>query len=90
VINYLSVGAILQKYPTERQYYMHLWWVTLTLPIYMFICSWIRLIGIINAMTTKASWKMLGFNQEMSQLVSVVRDDIRTVREQHRRDKEGK
>jgi len=33
---------------------------------------------------------MRGFGQEMSQLKSVVRDDVETIREQRRRDKRGK
>ncbi|MDQ7938265.1 putative glycosyltransferase, exosortase G system-associated [Lactiplantibacillus sp. WILCCON 0030] len=90
VINYLSVGVLLLKYPGERRYYLHLWWITLTLPFYMFVSSWIRLVGIINAMTTRATWQMRGFGQEMSQLKSVVRDDVETIREQRRRDKRGK
>lgn len=90
IINYLSVGVLLRKYPDERNYYMRLWWVTLTLPIYMFICSWIRLIGIINGMTTKASWKLRGINTEMNQLKNVVQDDVKTIKEQRRKDKEGK
>lgn len=90
VINYLSVGILLRKYPKEQSYYLHLWWVTFTLPIYMFICSWIRLIGIVNGMTTKATWKLRGIHTEMHQLKYVVRDDIKTIREQRRKDKEGK
>mgnify|MGYP003365085698 CR=1 FL=1 len=90
VINYVSVSELLQSHPKERHYYLRLWWVTLTLPLYMFISSWIRLIGIVNAMTTKATWQMRGFDQEMAQLKSVVRDDIETLREQRRRDKRGK
>jgi hypothetical protein len=87
VVNYVSVCILLKKYPAEEHYYVRLWWVTLTLPIYMFICSWIRLIGIINAMTTKASWKLRGINTEMAQIKDVIKDDVETVKEQRRKDR---
>ncbi|GAB7170661.1 hypothetical protein TUA1478L_26570 [Lactiplantibacillus plantarum] len=60
VINFISVGILLKPYPEERHFYKHLWWLTLTLPLYMFLTAWIRLIGVINAMTTQATWKMRG------------------------------
>lgn len=59
-INFISVGILLKPYPKEQQFYLHLWWLTLTLPLYMFLTAWIRLIGVINAMTTQAAWKMRG------------------------------
>ncbi len=89
VINYVSVGILLKKYPKEQHYYLRLWWVTLTLPLYMFICSWIRLIGIINSMTTKASWKMRGISTEMDQLKNVLKDDVKTIKEQRQKDRKG-
>ncbi len=90
VVNFVSVLLLMHEYPDEQRFYKHLWWVTLTLPIYMFICSWIRLVGIINAMTTKASWRMRGFNEEGSRVMAVLRDDFETIREQRRRDRKGK
>lgn len=90
VINFASVSVLLRRYPSEQHFYLHLWWVTLTLPIYMFLCSWIRLVGIINAMTTKASWKMRGFSEEMHRISAVVRDDVETIRKRQRQDRKGK
>jgi len=90
VINFVSVGILLRQYPDERHFYLQLWWVTLTLPTYMFMCSWIRLVGIINAMTTKASWKMRGLPEELHRIKAVVQDDINTVKEQRRQDRKGK
>lgn len=90
VINFASVILLMHEYPDEQRFYKHLWWVTMTLPIYMFICSWIRLIGIINAMTTKASWRMRGFGEEGSRVMAVLRDDVETIREQRRKDRRGK
>ncbi|CAM2833468.1 TIGR03111 family XrtG-associated glycosyltransferase [Levilactobacillus brevis] len=90
VVNFVSVSILLQPYPTEQRFYLRLWWVTLTLPVYMFICSWIRLIGIINAMTTKASWKMRGLSEEKNRLTAVIRDDVQTIRQRWRQARKGK
>ncbi|AYM02292.1 TIGR03111 family XrtG-associated glycosyltransferase [Levilactobacillus yiduensis] len=90
IVNFVSVYFILRRYPDEQHFYVRLWWVTLLLPLYMFINSWIRLVGIINAMTTKATWHMRGVGEEGSRVVAVIRDDINTVREQRRRDRKGK
>ncbi|WP_204121270.1 MULTISPECIES: TIGR03111 family XrtG-associated glycosyltransferase [Levilactobacillus] len=90
LINFASVAILLRKYPSEQHYYLHLWWVTLTLPVYQFVNSWIRLVGIINAMTTKATWRMRGINEETSRLMAVLRDDGKTLREQYRRRRKGK
>lgn len=90
IVNYVSVGILLRPHPSEQRFFLGLWWVTLTLPVYMFICSWIRLVGIINAMTTKASWHMRGLNEEAQRVVAVLRDDVETIREQRRQGKKGK
>jgi len=90
VVNFVSVYILMRPYPAEQRFYRHLWWVTLTLPLYMFMCSWIRLVGIINAMTTKASWHMRGLSEEWHRITAVLRDDVETVREQRRQDKKGK
>ncbi|WP_368824225.1 TIGR03111 family XrtG-associated glycosyltransferase [Lactiplantibacillus pentosus] len=84
VINFISVGILLKPYPAERRFYSRLWWLTLTLPIYMFLTGWIRLVGVINAMTTHATWRMRGFSEEWHQLIAVLRDDRQTVRDYYR------
>jgi len=89
VINFISVGILLGKYPEECRFYLRRWWVTLTLPIYMFLCAWIRLIGVINAMTMKASWKMHGFNEEAHQFYTVIRSDVKMVKTLYRQRKRG-
>ncbi|EQM52974.1 glycosyl transferase [Lactiplantibacillus plantarum EGD-AQ4] len=90
VINFISVGILLKPYPDERHFYLRLWWLTLTLPIYMFLTGWIRLVGVINAMTTHATWRMRGFSEEWHQLIAVLRDDSQTVREHYRRRRKEK
>lgn len=90
VINFISVGILLKPYPAERRFYSRLWWLTLTLPIYMFLTGWIRLVGVINAMTTHATWRMRGFSEEWHQLITVLRDDRQTVRDYYRQRRKEK
>ncbi|MCJ8182274.1 putative glycosyltransferase, exosortase G system-associated [Lactiplantibacillus pentosus] len=90
VINFISVGILLKPYPAERRFYLRLWWLTLTLPIYMFLTGWIRLVGVINAMTTHATWRMRGFSEEWHQLIAVLRDDRQTVRDYYRQRRKEK
>ena len=90
VINFISVGIHLKPYPAERRFYSRLWWLTLTLPIYMFLTGWIRLVGVINAMTTHATWRMRGFSEEWHQLIAVLRDDRQTVRDYYRQRRKEK
>ncbi|WP_455389949.1 TIGR03111 family XrtG-associated glycosyltransferase [Lactiplantibacillus pentosus] len=90
VINFISVGILLKPYPAERRFYSRLWWLTLTLPIYMFLTGWIRLVGVINAMTTHATWRMRGFFEEWHQLIAVLRDDRQTVRDYYRQRRKEK
>ena len=90
VINFISVGILLRPYPEEKRFYSHLWWLTLTLPLYMFLTSWIRLVGVINAMTTQATWKMRGFTEEWQRLWAVLCDDGQTIRDHYRQRRKGK
>lgn len=90
MINYASVLLILRKHPAEQQYYKRQWWVAFTLPIYNLICFWIRLIGIINAMTTKASWQTKSLSAEVKRLNAVFQEDVTAVRERQQADRKGK
>jgi hypothetical protein len=80
-INFLSVRVILAPHPKEVQFYTHLWWVAFTLPAYNLICSVIRLIGVINGMTTKASWQLRRFDEETSAVKQVLKQDVKALRE---------
>ncbi|WP_127849031.1 TIGR03111 family XrtG-associated glycosyltransferase [Lacticaseibacillus hulanensis] len=89
MVNYISVRILMRNYPAEQHFYSKLWWVAFTLPAYNFICSWIRLIGIINGMTTKASWSLRSFSQEWQQLRTVIGHDVHSLhaKDEKREDK---
>lgn len=80
-INFLSVRVILKPHAQELQFYQRLGWVAFTLPAYNLICSVIRLIGVINGMTTKASWQLRPFDQETGAVKHVLQQDLKALRE---------
>ncbi len=80
LVNSVSVQFLMHHYPAEQRYFRFLWWVAFTLPGYNFICSWIRLVGILNGMTTQASWNLRSFQQEWHQLRRVVKHDVDSAR----------
>ncbi|WP_461215069.1 TIGR03111 family XrtG-associated glycosyltransferase [Lacticaseibacillus sp. GG6-2] len=84
LVNYASVVLLLRHEPEEWHFYLKKWWVAFTLPAYNFICSAIRLIGIINGMTTHASWQLRAFSQEVKQVQAVIKHDVKSVQNHHR------
>lgn len=88
LINYCAVRLLMRPAPAERHFYARLWWVAFTLPAYNLICSVIRLIGIINGMTTQASWRLRGIDQEGAQVHAVVKHDLRALFKHHKEDDE--
>ncbi len=77
LLNYVCVVQLLRGSSEERHYYVRQWWVAFTLPIYNFICSWIRYIGILNSMVdAKSTWNSTRFSQETRQIKSVIKSDF--------------
>ena len=77
VLNYICVIQLLEDFPNDQTFYKKQWWVTLTLPFYNFICAGIRLIGVINSMTTTAGWNSIPFKEEWNKVTTIVKNDFR-------------
>lgn len=75
-LNYICILQLLKDFPEERKFYKKQWWVAFTLPIYNFICAWIRLIGIINSMTTNANWNSVPIGEEFRRINQVIKSDF--------------
>lgn len=75
LLNFLSIQSFLKKFPSDRKYYLSKFYILFSLPIYYFICSFIQVIGIINAMTTPAKWTTKNFTQELSDFKKVIKRD---------------
>ncbi|GAB5057193.1 putative glycosyltransferase, exosortase G system-associated [Companilactobacillus alimentarius] len=85
LLNYICVLELLRQFPSEKKFYRKQWWVAITFPFYNFICSGIRLIGIINSMTTKSGWNSKPFSTEKKQILNIIKNDFkRNKNEEHK------
>ena len=89
LMNYASALILLKDFPDERRYLRSKWWVALTMPIYNGFNTTIRLIGIMNTMTRRASWQTYHFKDEMSAIKKTFLSDLKKLREGRKRSNEG-
>lgn len=76
LLNYLSSMKLLKKFDEERLYYRKQWPLILTLPLYNGINTAIRLVGIINAMTSRANWQTKKFSVEIAEIKAIIFSDF--------------
>ncbi len=76
LLNYLSSMQLLKKFDEERLYYRKQWPLILTLPLYNGINTAIRLVGIINAMTSRANWQTKKFSVEIAEIKAIIFSDF--------------
>lgn len=89
LMNYASALILLKDFPDERRYLRSKWWVALTMPIYNGFNTTIRLIGIMNTMTRRASWQTYHFKDEMSAIKKTFLSDLKKLREGIKQSNEG-
>jgi len=82
LVNFVSVGKLLQEFPDEKRFYRRVSWVIWTLPIYNFVISWIRLVGIINSMSMPGAWNTATFGAETKSVGRVLKGDMQRLRDQ--------
>lgn len=87
LLNFLSIQSFLKKFPSDRKYYLSKVYILFFLPIYYFACSFIQVIGIINAMTTPAKWTTKNMTQEFNDFKKVFRKDWMMIRHEKRKKK---
>lgn len=88
LLNYVCILQLLEDFPEERQFYRKQLWVALTFPLYNFICAWIRLVGVLNSMTTSSNWNSLPIGAEFKRLWHVFKSDFsRKKSSSHKSDK---
>ncbi|MGV8958114.1 TIGR03111 family XrtG-associated glycosyltransferase [Lactococcus lactis] len=76
-LNYICAHMLLRSFKKELKFYSRFWWVIFILPFYTFICSWIRLVGILNTMTKSAQWNSQRFTAEIKLIKSTIYKDIK-------------
>ncbi|QPS71001.1 TIGR03111 family XrtG-associated glycosyltransferase [Lactococcus garvieae] len=80
VLNTICTLLFFNNFKEERQFYVRNIWCLLTLPIYTFICSWFRLVGVLNSITSPAKWDTKKFKEEKKQVIEMIRNDFMKVK----------
>lgn len=80
LLNFWCVELLLKPFPAEKHFYHSVWWTILTMPLYNFWVSWIRLIGIVNSMTGPGQWNARGFGQELRSVWQIIKADIKSLK----------
>jgi len=80
LLNFWCVELLLRPFPAEKRFYHSVWWTILTMPLYNFWVSWIRLIGIVNSMTGPGQWNARGFGQELGSVWQIIKADIKSLK----------
>lgn len=75
ILNFVNIQSFLKQFKSDRKYYLSKFYIIFSLPFYYFLCSFIQVIGIINAMTTSAEWTTKSISDEFKEIKSVVKSD---------------
>lgn len=80
LLKFISISLLLKSFKSDQRFYMKLWGEVITFPLYNFLVSWFRLIGIINGITSPAKWNTTPISKEMSQIKDTITQDIMKIR----------
>ncbi|MFA7717003.1 TIGR03111 family XrtG-associated glycosyltransferase [Lactobacillus acidophilus] len=75
-LNFINIQSFLKNFKSDRRYYLSKFYIIFSLPIYYFVCSFIQVIGIINAMTTPAEWTTRNMTGEVKAFNNIVKRDF--------------
>lgn len=75
-LNFICTTIYLRKFHEEMSFYISNIWCLITLPLYTFVCSWIRLIGVLNTITMPAEWNSKKFKIEKNIVFNEIMGDI--------------
>ncbi|MCR1943399.1 TIGR03111 family XrtG-associated glycosyltransferase [Enterococcus gallinarum] len=80
LLKFISISLLLKSFKSDQRFYMKLWGEVITFPLYNFLVSWFRLIGIINGITSPAKWNTTPISKEKSQIKDTITQDIMKIR----------
>ncbi|WP_430611718.1 TIGR03111 family XrtG-associated glycosyltransferase [Enterococcus sp. DIV0876] len=80
LLKFISISLLLKSFKSDQRFYLKLWRQVITFPLYNFLVSWFRLIGIINGITSPAKWNTTSFSKEMTQIKETITHDITKIR----------
>jgi putative glycosyltransferase (exosortase G-associated) len=79
ILNFISANFYLRAFPSDHSFCLRNWWVTFTLPLFMFLTGFIQMVGIINAMTQPAQWKVKNYHEEYRIIKKIIHHDLKEV-----------
>jgi poly-beta-1,6-N-acetyl-D-glucosamine synthase len=76
---YLDVAAYLKGFTKLRRYYARKWYILPLMPVFNFLCFWIRFAAIINSITNRNGWKSSTFSEEKHRFLKIISSDFTVV-----------
>lgn len=73
---YLNIVSYLKSYPELQSYYAKKWYIIPFLPLYNFMCFFIRFAGIINSIKSPATWKTRTLTEEKQAVSDIIQKDF--------------
>lgn len=73
---FVNINMMLKKFSDERTFYFSLFDCVFWMPIYNFILSWVRLIGVINTEYLSAKWATKNYHEEFKTVGTIVKQDF--------------
>ncbi|GMA69024.1 putative glycosyltransferase, exosortase G system-associated [Leuconostoc litchii] len=80
ILVYTNVCMMLKRFPAERKFYFGLFDCVFLLPIYNFILSWVRLIGVINTEYFSSKWTTKDYKEEFTTVKKIVINDLMKIK----------
>ena len=80
IMVFVNVSMMLKKFPEEQKFYLHLFDCVFWMPIYNFILSWVRLVGVINTVYFSAKWTTKNYHEEIKDVRTIIKSDFMKIK----------
>lgn len=80
LLKFISISLLLRSFKSDQKFYLKRWVEVITFPFYNFLISWVRLIGIINGITSPSKWNTTPISKEMGQIKKTIFSDLMKIR----------
>ncbi|WBM78769.1 TIGR03111 family XrtG-associated glycosyltransferase [Lactococcus lactis] len=77
---FINISMILIKFPEEQKFYLRLFNCIFWMPIYNFILSWIRIVGVINTKYFSTKWTTKSYREEIKNVKIIVKNDFMKIK----------
>lgn len=80
ILIFINVSIMLKDFKEERRFYFKIFGCVFLMPIYNFILSWVRLIGVINTEYFSSQWTTKSYQDEMGAIRKVIKKDLEKIK----------